>query len=90
MVAKHIQRILTEKSIVHQAELRRLGKDAQDEPLSPNVLLLEQTRQIVAMNTLLQNPSTDEVDFIFYFDRLSTLLVEKYVFFLLIRRRIAQ
>ncbi|KAI9798042.1 MAG: Uridine kinase [Candelina submexicana] len=76
MVAKHIQRLLTEKSKIHQAELRRLGDDTQDEPLSPHIQLLKQSRQVVAMTTLLQDPLTDDVDFIFYFDRLSTLLVE--------------
>ncbi|KAI9821713.1 MAG: Uridine kinase [Pycnora praestabilis] len=77
MVVKHIQRILTEKSQKHRAELQRLGKAAEHEPLSQNVLFLPQTRQLLGMNTIIQDPMTDEVDFIFYFDRLSTLLVEK-------------
>lgn len=72
-----MQRVLQEKSKKHQEDLQRLGKQAEDEPLSPNVLLLEQTKQIVGMSTIIQNPMTDEVDFLFYFDRLSTLLVEK-------------
>lgn len=77
MVVKHIQRVLAEKSRKHQRELHRLGRDVADEPLSSNVLLLEKTRQIVGMNTIIQNPSTKEVDFIFYFDRLATVLVER-------------
>ena len=77
MVVKHIQRTLTEKSRKHQDELVRLGKQVEDEPLSPNVLLLSETPQIRGMNTVLQNPATSEVDFIFYFDRLATLLIEK-------------
>ena len=77
MVVGHVKRTLKEKSRKHQEELQRLGKQVEDEPLSENVLLLEQTREIVAMNTLIQDPATAEVDFIFYFDRLSSLLVER-------------
>ena len=79
MVVKHIQRTLVEKSKKHSDDLQRLGEEVEDEPLSSNVMLLEQTRQIIGMNTIIRNPMTDEVDFIFYFDRLATLLVEKYV-----------
>ena len=77
MVVEHVKRTLKEKSRKHQEDLQRLGKQAQDEPLSDNVLILKQTTQIVGMNTILQNPMTKEVDFIFYFDRLSSLLVER-------------
>lgn len=77
MVVGHVKRTLKEKSTKHQEELQRLGKQVEDEPLSENVLLLEETREIVAMNTLIQNPATKEVDFIFYFDRLSSILVER-------------
>ena len=77
IVVGHVKRILKEKSRKHQEELQRLGKQAEDEPLSENILLLEQTREIVGMNTIIQNRVTAEVDFIFYFDRLSSLLVEK-------------
>ncbi|KAI4182500.1 MAG: hypothetical protein L6R41_005945 [Letrouitia leprolyta] len=77
MVVKHIQLLLIKKSRKHQEDLKRLGQQVEDEPLSPNVLLLKQTKQIIAMTTILQNPVTDDVDFIFYFDRLTTLLVER-------------
>ncbi|KZF23284.1 uridine kinase [Xylona heveae TC161] len=77
MVVQHIQRILTQKSQKHQDDLHKLGIAVKDEPLSPNVLLLKQTPQIVAMSTILQNPSTHQVDFVFYFDRLTTLLITR-------------
>lgn len=77
IVVGHVKRTLKEKSRKHQEELQRLGKQAEDEPLSENVLLLEQTREIMGMNTVIQNPITTEVDFIFYFDRLSSLLIER-------------
>lgn len=77
MVVKHIQALLVKKSRNHQEDLKRLGQQAEDEPLSQNVLLLKQSKQITAINTILQDPATDDVDFIFYFDRLSGLLVER-------------
>ena len=78
MMVEHVQRTLKEKSRQHQEDLQRLGQQVEDEPLSDNVLLLKQTRQIVAISTILQDPTTKEVDFIFYFDRLACLLVERY------------
>ena len=77
MIVKDIQGKLFEKSKRHQADLARLGKQVEDEALSPNVLLLSQTNQIKAMDTILRNPTTCDVDFLFYFDRLATLLVER-------------
>jgi len=82
MVVEHVQRTLDEKSRKHQEDLQRLGQKVEDEPLSEKVLLLKQTRQIVGMSTIIQNPMTREVDFIFYFDRLSSLLVERYEYIL--------
>lgn len=76
-MVKHVQRLLQEKSRKHQDDLKRLGEQVEDEPLSPNVLVMEQTKQILGMSTIIQNPMTKTVDFIFYFDRLSTLLVER-------------
>ncbi|KAL8640037.1 MAG: hypothetical protein Q9228_002995 [Teloschistes exilis] len=77
MVVKHIQLLLVKKSRKHQEDLKKLGQQVEDEPLSPNVLLLKPTTQIVGMTTILQNPLTDDVDFNFYFDRITTLLVER-------------
>lgn len=77
MIVKHIQRTLAEKSKHHQDALRRLGQEVVDEPLSPDILLMKQTKQAVGMCTIIQNPATEEVDFIFYFDRLTTLLIER-------------
>jgi len=79
MVVKHIQRTLREKSESHNLALQKLGKLVVDEALSPNVFVMEQTNQFVGMNTILQNPLTKQDDFVFYFDRLAALLVERYV-----------
>ena len=78
MIVKEVQRMLSEKSKRHQADLARLGQQALYEPLSHNVLLLEPTPQIRAMDTILRNAVTDDVDFLFYFDRLSALLIVRY------------
>ncbi|RAK92558.1 uridine kinase [Aspergillus costaricaensis CBS 115574] len=77
MVVQHIQRKLDEKSEKHNAELNRLGLIASEEQLSSNVLMMPQTPQFVGMNTILQDPTTEQVDFVFYFDRLAALLIEK-------------
>ncbi|KAI9045042.1 uridine kinase family protein [Aspergillus affinis] len=77
MVVKHIQRKLEEKSEKHSADLRELKKIASELKLSPNVLMMPQTPQFIGMNTILQNPDTEQVDFVFYFDRLASLLIEK-------------
>ncbi|KAI9679284.1 MAG: Uridine kinase [Caeruleum heppii] len=77
MVVKHIQQILIEKSKKHRADLERLGREAMDEPLSENVLLLPQTPQTVGMSTIIQDAEQTQEDFIFYFDRLAALLIER-------------
>ncbi|RAL13751.1 pre-rRNA-processing protein ESF1 [Aspergillus homomorphus CBS 101889] len=77
MVVKHIQRNLDEKSEKHSAELTRLGLIASEETLSPNVVVMQETPQFIGMNTILQDPATEHVDFVFYFDRLAALLIEK-------------
>ena len=76
MVVAHIQRTLDEKSRLHRAGLKKLGLTMADEPISKNVLLIPQTPQVVGMATIIQDRDTSREDFIFYFDRLSTLLVE--------------
>lgn len=81
MVVRHIQQILRDKSLAHEQELRRLGKLVADEPLSQNVILMEQTPQVKGMNTLLQDPAIQQVDFDFYFNRLAGVLITRYVSF---------
>lgn len=77
MVSDRIHKTLQQKSRLHQLELRRLGKVAEDAPLSSNVTVLERTNQVRGVNTLLMNPEVCAEDFIFYFDRLAVMLVEK-------------
>lgn len=83
MVVQYIQRTLKEKSIAHIMALKKLGLGVEDEPLSKSVLLLEQTPQFKGMNTIIQDAGTPAEEFVFYFDRISTLLVEQYVILVL-------
>ncbi len=80
MVIQYIQQKLIEKSQAHRAELKKLRLSSEDDPLSKNVLVLKQTPQLQGMSTIIQDVDTSKEDFIFYFDRLATLLVEQYVF----------
>lgn len=77
MVTQYIERKLVEKSVTHRAELKKLGTDFEDEPLSERVTLLEQTPQLRGMNTIIQDRTTTAEEFIFYFDRLAALMVEQ-------------
>ncbi|KAJ5344895.1 hypothetical protein N7541_007392 [Penicillium brevicompactum] len=77
MVVKHIQRKLQEKSEHHSEELHRLGLIAAKVELPSNVHVLPSTPQFVGMNTILQNPESEQEDFVFYFDRLASILIER-------------
>ncbi|KAF2423568.1 uridine-cytidine kinase-like protein-like 1 [Tothia fuscella] len=77
MVSESIQKTLETKSKMHQRELKRLGKEAENCSLSANVIVLEQKAQIVGINSLLLTPTTSRENFIFYFDRLVALLIER-------------
>jgi uridine kinase len=79
MVVQRIRQTLNDKSRRHREELQRLGKQVEDVPLSPKVLILPQRPQVSAMNTIIQDPSIDGVGFVFYFDRIATVLIEKHV-----------
>lgn len=78
MVVQYIERKLIEKSKSHRADLKKLGQTFIDEPLSSKVLLLDdEANQLRGMNTIIQDVDTSTEDFVFYFDRLATLLVEQ-------------
>ena len=77
MVVNQIRQLLEEKSILHSAELERLGKQAVAEPFSSHIEVMDKKPQVEGMGSILRNPATEQVDFVFYLDRLSALLVEK-------------
>lgn len=90
MISDRVHKTLDEKSSLHQAELRRLGKVAEDTPLSPNVIILEHSKQVRGINTKLMEPGLDREDFVFYFDRLAVMLVEKATEPLIYRNNVVQ
>jgi uridine kinase len=77
MIVNQIRQLLQDKSARHNAELKRLGRQVEDEPFSSHIEIMEQRQQVRAMSTVLRNPATEQVDFVFYLDRLAALLVEK-------------
>lgn len=77
MVSDRIRSTLHLKSDLHQRELSQLGKVCGDAAVSENIILLPHTNQVRSINTLLMDPATSREDFIFYFDRLAVMLVEK-------------
>jgi uridine kinase len=77
MISDRVHKTLKEQSIKHQSDLRRLGRVAEIAPLSPNVIELPQTNQVMGITTLLLSPLISREEFIFYFDRLTVMLIEK-------------
>lgn len=76
MVSDRVHKTLKDKSKLHQHELRRLGQVSEDAPLSPNVSILD-TKQIRGLNTLLMDSDLPREEFVFYFDRLASMMMEK-------------
>ena len=77
MVVNQIRQLLEEKSARHNSELERLGRQVEDEPLSAQIEFMDRKPQVDAMSTIFRNPATEQVDFVFFLDRLAALLVEK-------------
>lgn len=77
MILRHIRRTLKDKSEAHVEALKKLGKLKPEEPLSENISILEATPQIKGMLTKINDRTTDREEFIFYFDRLATLLIDR-------------
>ena len=77
MIVNQVRRLLEEKSERHNAELAKLGKAVEEEPLPPSVILMDRNPQVEGLATILRDSHTEQVDFVFYLDRLATMLVEK-------------
>ncbi|SCU93025.1 LAFA_0F14290g1_1 [Lachancea sp. 'fantastica'] len=78
-VINHIKSRLQLKSRRHLEELSDLGHVQELKPLSKmsNVCQLEPTSQVVALKTILLDKYTSRDDFVFYFDRIATILVSR-------------
>ncbi|CAH0054173.1 unnamed protein product [Clonostachys solani] len=77
MMVQYIERKLFEKSTHHREALSKLEMECKEQPLSERVVVVNETPQLKFMNTILQNIDTDAEDFIFYFDRLASLIIEQ-------------
>ena len=77
MIVNQTRRLLKDKSKRHNAELASLGKQTEEVQLSANFILMERTLQVKGMATILRDVTTQQVDFVFYLDRLAALLLEK-------------
>lgn len=79
MMVQFIERKLFEKSRHHREALSKLESECKESPLSRRVVVLDDTPQLKFMHTILQDIDTDAEDFIFYFDRLASLIIEQWV-----------
>ncbi|KAF7547849.1 hypothetical protein G7Z17_g7422 [Cylindrodendrum hubeiense] len=77
MMVQFIEKKLFEKSRHHREALSQLEIACKESPLSDRVVVLDETPQLKFMNTILQDIDTCPEDFIFYFDRLASLIIEQ-------------
>jgi uridine kinase len=77
MISDRVRKTLLQKSSEHRAQLAQLGEAVDETPLSANAIVLDQKPQIVAIHTLLLDPLLQREDFVFYFDRIASLLIEE-------------
>jgi uridine kinase len=70
---------LEQKSKQHMFHLNALAKAVpHHDDLPFNVIILRQTNQLKAMTTIIRDRDTDPQDFIFYLERTSALVIERY------------
>ncbi|CAO3572297.1 unnamed protein product [Mortierella alpina] len=74
LLTKHIQRQLQERKMQSRWDMARVSAP---EELPSNVIVLEHTKQIMGMHTIIRDIHTSRHDFIFYADRLATLVIER-------------
>ena len=77
MMVDRVKKLLQQKSEEHRQRLERLGKAVEEVALNDNCILLERKNQILGINTLLLTPNMPREDFIFYFDRIASILIER-------------
>lgn len=60
--------------------LESLAKEVQKHaPLPQSIVILEQTNQLKAMTTMIRDQECDREDFVFYLERVSSLVLERYL-----------
>lgn len=76
LMIQHVQKQLYLNSIAHVEHLRSLGRIQLDVDKCENIQFLPITNQTRGINSILFSQNTSRNDFIFYFDRVSSLLIE--------------
>jgi uracil phosphoribosyltransferase len=80
VVSKHISLNLAEKSAQHMLDLKALAEDCNVEGTLPSsIIVLNQTNQLKAMTTIIRDKDAESEDFIFYLERTSSLVLERYL-----------
>ncbi|KAF8985635.1 Uridine-cytidine kinase-like 1 [Entomortierella lignicola] len=74
LLTKHIQRQLQDRKMQSRWDMAKITPPNQ---LPSNVIVLEKTKQIDGLHTIIRDSSTTRHDFIFYADRLATLVIER-------------
>jgi len=78
MVTDSIKKTLQTRSEAHQLQLEELDQVAEETPLNDHAVIIDQKPQIKGIHTLLLDSHLPREDFIFYFDRVAALLIERY------------
>lgn len=77
LMIQHIQKQLGKKSMLHLQRLTELGiKTEFDVAEHPAITLLPNNNHTLGINSILFNCETERSDFIFYFERISILIIE--------------
>ncbi|ODQ82938.1 hypothetical protein BABINDRAFT_30099 [Babjeviella inositovora NRRL Y-12698] len=82
MIIQHIQKRLDLKSKAHLQYLKRLGCNTKPLSLYKNLSVLKKTNQNGGIHSILCDSDTSRSDFIFYFNRISLVLINKALDFL--------
>ncbi|QHS75912.1 uridine kinase URK1 [Saccharomyces paradoxus] len=76
LIINHIKSKLELKSDEHLRELIKLGSSPPQDVLNRNMIHeLPPTNQVLSLHTMLLNKNLNCADFVFYFDRLATILL---------------
>lgn len=76
MIVNHIQDALTTKSLEHRAHLEQLRESCIDKELPLTIKILEQTNQVRGIHTIVRDRQTSREDYIFYLERLTSIIIE--------------
>ncbi|KYQ93010.1 uridine kinase [Tieghemostelium lacteum] len=87
LLTQHIRSKLEERGFEQDKVMKELTEISRKD-IPKNIHIIEQTNQIKAMQTILRNQNTTIGDFVFYSDRLVSLLLEEAMTFLPFRDQV--